>query len=132
MRSTTVPMKPAGLWSTPVLSTSNFFTATATAGLSLARNLESIMLPLVSIVAPVYNESKTMPELVRRLAAVCGSLEERYRFEFILVDDGSGDRTLEIGRELIVIEPRLRIIELRRNFGQTQALQAGLACATGE
>jgi glycosyltransferase involved in cell wall biosynthesis len=88
-------------------------------------------LPLISIVAPVYNESATLRELVRRLEAACAPLERRYRFEFILVDDGSVDGTLELARSLAAVEPRLRIIELRRNFGQSAALQAGLACAEG-
>jgi glycosyltransferase involved in cell wall biosynthesis len=88
-------------------------------------------LPLISIVAPVYNESATLRELVRRLATACAPLERRYRFEFILVDDGSVDDTLELARSLAAVEPRLRIIELRRNFGQSAALQAGLSCAEG-
>ena len=72
-----------------------------------------------------------MPELMRRLVASCAPLEQRYQFEFILVDDGSRDDTLDVGLSLIATEPRLRIVELRRNFGQTAALQAGLECALG-
>jgi glycosyltransferase involved in cell wall biosynthesis len=89
-------------------------------------------LPVVSIVAPVYNESRTLPEFVHRITAVCDALEPRYRFELVLVDDGSRDDSLEVAKSLITQEPRLRIIELRRNFGQTAALQAGLAAATGD
>ena len=88
--------------------------------------------PLVSIVAPVFNEARTLPEFVRRIAAVCNTLDRRYRFEIVLVDDGSRDDSLEVAKSLISQEPRLRIIELRRNFGQTAALQAGLAAAAGE
>jgi glycosyltransferase involved in cell wall biosynthesis len=88
--------------------------------------------PLISIVAPVYNESATLPEFVRRIGAVCDSLASRYVFEMVLVDDGSTDSTLDLARNLIDLEPRLRVIELRRNFGQTAALQAGLSCALGE
>ena len=88
--------------------------------------------PLVSIVAPVYNEARTLAEFVRRIIAVCRTLEHQYRFEFVLVDDGSRDNSLEVAKSLIAGEPRLRIIELRRNFGQTAALQAGLAAAADE
>src|SRR5690349_5391957 len=88
--------------------------------------------PLVSVVAPVYNEAATLRELVERLAAAVVGLELRYQFEFVLVDDGSSDPTLPVARELTGVEPRLRVIELRRNFGQTAALQAGLAHARGE
>jgi glycosyltransferase involved in cell wall biosynthesis len=88
--------------------------------------------PLISVVAPVYNEAATLGEFVRRIAAVCNRLQPRYRAEIILVDDGSSDDSLEVAKRLIDAEPRLRVIELRRNFGQTGALQAGLSCAHGE
>jgi glycosyltransferase involved in cell wall biosynthesis len=88
--------------------------------------------PLISIVAPVYNESATLPEFVRRIAAVCAPLQSRYRAEIVLVDDGSSDDSLAVAKQLIDVEPRLRVIELRRNFGQTAALQAGLSCAHGD
>jgi glycosyltransferase involved in cell wall biosynthesis len=87
---------------------------------------------LVSIVAPVYNEAATLGEFAARLVAAAGPLETRYQFEFILVDDGSTDSTLELAKGLIEVEPRLRVVELRRNFGQTAALQAGLSAARGD
>lgn len=88
--------------------------------------------PLVSIVAPVYNEAATLGEFVRRIGAVCDTLQARYRSEIVLVDDGSKDRSLEVATSLISGERRLRVIELRRNFGQTAALQAALSCARGD
>lgn len=90
------------------------------------------MTPLVSIVAPVYNEATTLAEFVRRIARAAALLETRYTFEFVLVDDGSTDGSLALARSLVRSEPRLRVVELRRNFGQTPALQAGLAAARGE
>ncbi|HEY6509718.1 MAG TPA: glycosyltransferase family 2 protein, partial [Vicinamibacterales bacterium] len=90
------------------------------------------MKPLVSIVAPVYNEAATLAEFVTRLARATAELEARYNFEFVLVDDGSTDGSLKLARSLIQMEPRLRVVELRRNFGQTPALQAGLVAARGE
>jgi glycosyltransferase involved in cell wall biosynthesis len=88
--------------------------------------------PLISVVAPVYNEGATLREFVTRLIEVSQSLGDRYDFEFILVDDGSSDDSLQVARSLIENEPRLRVVELRRNFGQTAALQAGLHAAVGE
>jgi glycosyltransferase involved in cell wall biosynthesis len=85
----------------------------------------------VSIVAPSFNEAATLREFLARLASVTASLRD-HTFEFILVDDGSTDGTLELAKGLIAQEPRLRVIELRRNFGQTAALQAGLSAARGE
>jgi glycosyltransferase involved in cell wall biosynthesis len=76
---------------------------------------------LISVVAPVYNESATLREFVGRLVKVSNSLKDRYEFEFILVDDGSSDDSLDVARSLTQNEPRLRVVELRRNFGQTAA-----------
>ena len=89
-------------------------------------------LHLVSVVAPMYNESATLSEFVRRLTHAAAALDRRYLFEFVLVDDGSADNTLTLAKAAIVAESRLRVVELRRNFGQTAALQAGLAAARGD
>lgn len=89
-------------------------------------------LPLVSIVAPIYNEALTLQEFLDRLVKVARTLESRYRFEFVFVDDGSVDGSLALARRLVGREARLRVVELRRNFGQTAALQAGLAAARGD
>lgn len=86
----------------------------------------------VSIVAPVYNEVETLQQFFERTLAAVQPLEDRHEFELILVDDGSTDGSLEAAKSLIEREPRMRVIELRRNFGQTAALQAGLAAARGE
>jgi len=88
--------------------------------------------PMVSIVAPVFNEAPTLPEFLSRLSHAADRLGALYRFEIILVDDGSTDSSLSLAKTAIVREPRLRVIELRRNFGQTAALQIGLAAARGD
>ena len=87
---------------------------------------------VVSVVAPMFNEAATLAEFVGRLVQTARGLEPRYQFEFVLVDDGSTDGTLTLARSLIATEPRLRVVELRRNFGQTAALQAGLTAAQGD
>jgi glycosyltransferase involved in cell wall biosynthesis len=84
------------------------------------------------VVAPFFNEKDALAELLRRLGAVASSLEHAYRFEFVFVDDGSRDGSLEIARDLTRSDPRLRVVELRRNYGQTAALQAGLDVARGD
>jgi glycosyltransferase involved in cell wall biosynthesis len=86
---------------------------------------------LVSIVEPLFNEAPTLVEFLGRLVKTTDALATRYAFEFVLVDDGSTDGSLALAKSLIAEEPRLRVIELRRNFGQTAALQAGLAAASG-
>ncbi len=92
---------------------------------------ESTRTPLVSIVVPLYNEAGTIEELMRRLAAVTASLRDRYAFEFVWVDDGSRDDTMKIAERLAAAEPRLRVVSLRRNYGQTAALQVGFEHVTG-
>ncbi len=94
--------------------------------------LDSVHNPLVSVVAPFYNEEQTLETLLARLVKVADGLAARYRFEFVLVDDGSRDQSLAISRRMLLNEPRLRIVELRRNYGQTAALQAGLDAADGD
>jgi glycosyltransferase involved in cell wall biosynthesis len=90
------------------------------------------MRPLVSVIAPVYNEEAVIEEFVQRLRAVLDGLSDRYTFEIVLVDDGSRDGTLAKMKALVPGEPRLRVLELRRNFGQTAALQAGFDAARGD
>jgi glycosyltransferase involved in cell wall biosynthesis len=87
--------------------------------------------PLVSVVLPVFNEAKTLPELLRRLAAVAEALRPRYRFEFVCVDDGSTDDTIAVAQRLAAEDDHVVVTALRRNYGQTAALQAGFEQARG-
>lgn len=89
-------------------------------------------MPLVSVVVPLYNEAATLPELLRRLTETAAALDPRYRFEFVFVDDGSRDATPAVAASLISGDARMRLVELRRNYGQTAALQVGFEHATGD
>jgi glycosyltransferase involved in cell wall biosynthesis len=84
----------------------------------------------LSIVIPVYNEEENVEPLVREITAAMNPLAKSY--EIIIVDDGSGDRTFAILAGLRRRTPNLRAIGLRRNFGQTAALAAGMTHARGE
>src|SRR5687767_11194683 len=86
---------------------------------------------LVSIVIPIYNEAGALPELFTRLDAVSRGLSAKYDVEFVFVDDGSGDATLATTERLAALDPRVRAIALRRNYGQTAALQVGFDYASG-
>lgn len=77
----------------------------------------------VSIVVPVYNEEGNVTELHKEICNVCN--ENNYTFEIIFVDDGSSDRTLDICKSL---RP-LKLIQMRKNFGQTAAMDAGIKAA---
>jgi glycosyltransferase involved in cell wall biosynthesis len=86
--------------------------------------------PDLSVVVPLYNEADNVEDLHRELTA---SLETTGRsFEILLVDDGSTDATPARLREIAVRDPRVRVLRLRRNFGQTAAFSAGFDHALGE
>ena len=84
----------------------------------------------LSLVIPVYNEEENVPLLY---AAVTAALKElTLSWEMILVDDGSRDSSLAELEKLAVMNPaRVRVVALRRNFGQTAAIAAGIDHSTG-
>lgn len=86
--------------------------------------------PTYSFVIPVLNEEQVLAELHRRLSQMAASLDGPA--EFILVDDGSTDRTAEIAAELHARDSRLKLVELSRNFGHQFAISAGLEFAGGD
>lgn len=83
----------------------------------------------VSFVIPVYNEEKNLPVLYQELIAAADTLRGSY--EIIFVDDGSTDGSFPALREIQAGDPRVKIIRLRKNFGQTAALSAGFDRARG-
>lgn len=84
----------------------------------------------VSVVIPVYNGAATIGPLVDRLTSSYG---ERYRLEIVLVDDGSADDSASVCRRLAERHPGLvRFLSLSRNFGEHQAILAGLNHASGD
>jgi glycosyltransferase involved in cell wall biosynthesis len=87
---------------------------------------------LVSVVLPLYNEATTLPELLRRLGVVADGLSRDYTFEFLCVDDGSTDDTRQVAERLCASDERITLVALRRNYGQTAALQAGFDEARGD
>jgi glycosyltransferase involved in cell wall biosynthesis len=85
---------------------------------------------VVSVVIPLFNEEAVLPELVRRLTAVCDAAPGD-DWEILLVDDGSRDQSAAIVATTVARDPRFQLIELTRNFGFQAALAAGLAHARG-
>jgi glycosyltransferase involved in cell wall biosynthesis len=83
----------------------------------------------LSVVIPVRNEAPSLEELHRELTDVLRGWERPY--EIIVVDDGSTDESYEILTRLQALDPHLRVIRLRRNFGQTAAFAAGFDHALG-
>ncbi len=85
----------------------------------------------ISIVAPVYYNEGSLPLLHQRFAQ-CAAKEPDYTFEFIFVDDGSGDRSFEVLAALREMDSRIKVVKLLRNFGATIAVMAGLAHTSGD
>ncbi|MDP2433919.1 MAG: glycosyltransferase family 2 protein [Pseudomonadota bacterium] len=84
----------------------------------------------VSLIAPIYNEHENLPDLVDRVDSVMSAQEKSW--EFICVDDGSRDGSDTLLKELAATRPWLRPLFLRRNYGQSTAMQAGFDAARGE
>ena len=87
------------------------------------------MIPELSVVIPVHNESPNIKPLYEELTQTLGRYGRAY--ELLIVDDGSTDDTFEQLASLQARDPRLRVIRFRRNFGQTAAFAAGIAHARG-
>jgi dolichol-phosphate mannosyltransferase len=86
--------------------------------------------PVISVVAPIFNEQENLPELRRRLTAALEQTGEPW--EIVLVNDGSRDRSGEIIRQFNREEPRIKLVDLSRNFGHQPAVTAGLNHAKGD
>lgn len=79
---------------------------------------------------PLYNEVDSVARLYQSI--VDAVTTEGYDFELIFVNDGSKDRTFDIAAELAAADPRLRVVQFRKNYGQTPAMAAGIDLAHGD
>jgi glycosyltransferase involved in cell wall biosynthesis len=83
----------------------------------------------LSVVIPVYNEAENLEALCQEFTSTLAAWGRS--FEIILVDDGSSDGSFDLLRTLQAADSRVRVIQFRRNFGQTAAFAAGFAYARG-
>lgn len=86
--------------------------------------------PVLSIVAPAYNEEKNLPAFIAAIVPALEAIGES--FEIIFVDDGSRDGTLGMLAAASSQDPRIKVVGLARNFGKDVALSAGLAHTSGQ
>ncbi|MBI1997513.1 MAG: glycosyltransferase family 2 protein [Deltaproteobacteria bacterium] len=84
----------------------------------------------LSVVVPVYNEEENVEPLIGEINGVLRHLGKRY--EIVVVDDGSEDQTFAVLSKLQREQPTMKVVRLKRNFGQTAAVAAGLTYARGE
>ena len=86
--------------------------------------------PEISVFLPVYNEEPNLRPLHAKLDAALRALGRSA--EIVYVDDGSNDDSLSILREISATDSRVRVVALRRNYGQTAAMAAGIDAARGK
>src|SRR5215475_5318683 len=86
--------------------------------------------PLLSVIAPLYNEEENVRPLYEALTAALDPTGLDY--EMLFLDDGSRDTTLSRAVELAQHDSRLKVVRFRRNCGQTAAMAAGIEFASGE
>jgi len=85
----------------------------------------------VSVVVPVYYNEPSLPALHQQFADIAARLSD-LEFEFIFVDDGSGDNSFGVLKEIAARDERVKIVKLVRNFGSNIAILAGFAHARGD
>lgn len=85
----------------------------------------------ISAIIPCYNEEQALPYLYAELIKVAGQMKDQ-EFEFIFINDGSKDKTLEVIRDLRKKDDRVRYVSFSRNFGKEAAIYAGLEASTGD
>ena len=85
----------------------------------------------VSIVVPMYNEQESLEILYQELNRVTDTIKD-YEFEYLFVNDGSKDNTLQEIQRLATADDRVRYVSFSRNFGKEAALYAGLSNADGD
>ena len=92
------------------------------------------MSTLYSVVVPMLNEQDAIPELYAQLKIELERLTDGTgeAFEIIFVDDGSADGSAAILQELAATDARMVFVQLRRNYGQTAAMMAGIQQARGD
>lgn len=84
----------------------------------------------ISVIVPCYNEQETIRLFYKEMCRVSDEMENE--FEYIFVNDGSADDTLEIMKELANTDSRVKYISFSRNFGKESAIYAGFSKATGD
>ncbi|MCM1314917.1 MAG: glycosyltransferase family 2 protein [Prevotella sp.] len=90
---------------------------------------------LVSVVVPCYNEEKVLPVFYKEITKVTDKMSADYpelEFEYLFINDGSKDKTLEVFRKLADMDKRVRYISFSRNFGKESGMYAGLKNAKGD
>lgn len=85
----------------------------------------------ISVIVPCYNEEEALPYFYDAIINTAEQMND-FDFEFIFVNDGSKDRTLELSKQLAKKDHRVKYVSFSRNFGKEAAIYAGLKNSTGD
>ncbi|HVT90882.1 MAG TPA: glycosyltransferase family 2 protein [Tepidisphaeraceae bacterium] len=85
---------------------------------------------MISVVVPIFNEQENLPELRRRMTAALDSTGESW--ELVLVNDGSRDSSPQMIKQFNSEDPRIKLVDLSRNFGHQPAVTAGIHHSRGD
>lgn len=88
--------------------------------------------PRISLVCPVFNEEEGITEFYERTSAAMQAIEPQVDYQFVFVDDGSADGSLDLLRKFAQHDTHVSVIELSRNFGHQIAITAGIDHAEGD
>ena len=107
-------------------------TATFAKGTTMDREIESHTLPLVTIITPAYNEAAILQKNLQTLSEYLQTLENRFRFELVIINDGSADSTAELADEFANGKENVRVYHHFKNGGLGQAFKTGFAHSNGD
>ena len=99
------------------------------------RILKDEIMSLLSVIVPCYNEQEAIPFFYEAITKTASEMKERWHdieFEFLFIDDGSNDDTLNTVKKLREKDSRVRYVSFSRNFGKESAIYAGLKNARGD
>lgn len=85
----------------------------------------------ISLIVPCYNEEQALPYLYEEITKLAAEMPEQ-EFEFVFINDGSKDKTLELVKQMRESDERVHYISFSRNFGKEAGIFAGLQAATGD
>ena len=86
----------------------------------------------ISVIVPCYNEEETIPLFYEEITKIAKSMAKEVEFEFVFINDGSKDKTLQTLKDYSKKDKRIKYVSLSRNFGKEAGMLAGLEYTTGD
>lgn len=93
---------------------------------------EEVLDEKISVIVPCYNEQEAIPFFYEEIVKVSHNMENEAVFEYLFINDGSKDKTIEVLRDLAQKDERVKYVSFSKNFGKEAAMYAGLEKSTGD